>query len=39
MSLIPGIALLIGALIFWKWYDLSPEKSDLIKARIKELKF
>ena len=39
MSLIPGIALLIGALIFWKWYDLSTEKTYQIKAKIKELKF
>ena len=39
MSLIPGIALLIGALIFWKWYDLSTEKTYQIKDKIKKLKF
>jgi len=39
MSLIPGIALLIGAIIFWKWYDLSPEKTEQIKAKIIQLKF
>ncbi len=39
MSLIPGIALLIGALIFWKWYDLSTDRLDEIQAKIKELKF
>ena len=39
MSLIPGIALLLGALIFWKWYDLTSERLDVIQAKIKELKF
>ena len=39
MSLIPGIALLLGAIIFWKWYDLTTEKLDAIQAKIKELKF
>jgi GPH family glycoside/pentoside/hexuronide:cation symporter len=39
MSLIPGIALLIGAIIFWKWYDLTPEKMDQVKDKIIQLKF
>ncbi|MFX1337246.1 MAG: MFS transporter [Promethearchaeota archaeon] len=39
MSLIPGIALLLGAVIFWKWYNLTTERMDEIKAKIKELKF
>ncbi len=39
MSLIPGIALLIGAFIFWKWFDLTAERLDEIQAKIKELKF
>ena len=39
MSLIPGIALLIGAIVFWKWYDLTPEKTEQIKAKIIQLKF
>lgn len=39
MALIPGISLLIGAAIFWKWYDLTPERMDQIKAKIIELKF
>ena len=39
MALIPGIALLLGAVIFWKWYDLSPEKLEEIREKMIELKF
>jgi Na+/melibiose symporter-like transporter len=39
ISLIPGIALLIGAFIFWRGYDLTTERLDVIQAKIKELKF
>jgi len=38
MALIPAIALLLGAVIFWKWYDLTPEKLDEIRAKMNELK-
>jgi GPH family glycoside/pentoside/hexuronide:cation symporter len=39
MALIPAIALLIGALVFWKYYDLTPDKTTDIQAKIKDLKF
>ncbi|TFG13903.1 MAG: MFS transporter [Promethearchaeota archaeon] len=37
IGVIPVISLLIGAFIFWKWYDLTPEKTVQIQAKIKEL--
>ena len=37
MSIIPAIALLIGAFVFYKWYDITPEKSVEIRKKIKEL--
>jgi len=37
MSIIPAIALFIGAIIFWKWYDLEPKKMEKIRLKIKEL--
>ena len=36
-GLIPAIFLIIGALIFWKSYKLTPDKLTEIKVRIKEL--
>jgi GPH family glycoside/pentoside/hexuronide:cation symporter len=38
MSLIPGLALLIGAFLFWKYYDLTPERNIKIRNRIRQLK-
>jgi Na+/melibiose symporter-like transporter len=38
MAVIPAIALLIGALVFWKWYDITPEKTKEIQSKIEELK-
>ncbi len=36
-ALIPAIFFAIGIIIFWKWYGLTPEKSQELKAKIKEL--
>jgi GPH family glycoside/pentoside/hexuronide:cation symporter len=37
-ALIPAIAMLIGTLIFWKFYKLTPDKVDAHQAKVKELK-
>jgi Na+/melibiose symporter-like transporter len=37
-ALIPGIAMLIGTLLFWKFYKLSPEKTRAHQERIRDLK-
>lgn len=37
MALIPMLFLFLGGIIFWKWYDLKPDKVESIKARLKEL--
>jgi len=37
VAVIPMILMLIGVLLFWKLYDLTPEKKVEIKARLKEL--
>lgn len=36
-GIIPAIFMAIGTLVFWKFYDITPEKSAEIKARLKEL--
>ena len=36
-ALIPAIIVLITIFIFWKWYDLTPEKVALNKEKLKEL--
>jgi GPH family glycoside/pentoside/hexuronide:cation symporter len=38
LALIPMICILLGALVFWKWYDLRPERVDENQLRIKQLK-
>ncbi len=38
MALIPAIIMVIGTVIFWKYYDITPEKSAIIQAQLKELK-
>ena len=35
-GLIPAILFLIGILVFYKFYDLTPERTEEIKAKIKE---
>ncbi len=37
-GLIPAILFLIGILIFYKFYDLTPEKTKEVKLKIKDLK-
>lgn len=37
VTIIPIILLLIGVVIFWKYYDLTPEKKEKIKKQLKEL--
>jgi GPH family glycoside/pentoside/hexuronide:cation symporter len=37
IGVIPVISLLIGGIIFWKFYDLTPERSREIHAKIQEL--
>jgi Na+/melibiose symporter-like transporter len=37
LAVIPVISLLIGSIIFWKFYDITPERSKEISAKIKEL--
>lgn len=34
---IPAIFMLAGLIIFWKFYDITPEKSQQIKEKMKEL--
>jgi GPH family glycoside/pentoside/hexuronide:cation symporter len=38
MVLIPALFLIAAALIFWKFYDLTPEKSEELKRKVEELK-
>ncbi|MHA1659500.1 MAG: MFS transporter [Promethearchaeota archaeon] len=38
LALLPAIAMLIGVLVFWKFYDLTPDKITIIKKELKELK-
>ena len=37
MALIPAIIMVIGTFIFWKYYDITPEKSAITHAKLKEL--
>jgi GPH family glycoside/pentoside/hexuronide:cation symporter len=37
LGLVPAIFILVGSLIFWKWYKLSPEKIAENQLKIKEL--
>jgi Na+/melibiose symporter-like transporter len=37
MALIPSILMVIGALVFWKFYDLTPEKSKTIRQQLNEI--
>jgi Na+/melibiose symporter-like transporter len=36
-GLIPMIFILLATIIFWKWYDLTPEKVEINQLRIEEL--
>jgi Na+/melibiose symporter-like transporter len=37
MGVIPVIIMIIGLLVFWKLYDLTPEKKQLIRKKLQEL--
>ncbi len=37
LAVVPMICILIGTLVFWKWYDLTPEKVTENQRIIKEL--
>jgi GPH family glycoside/pentoside/hexuronide:cation symporter len=37
-GLVPAVAILIGALVFWKMYDLKPDKISENQLKIKQLK-
>jgi GPH family glycoside/pentoside/hexuronide:cation symporter len=36
-GLIPMILMLLGMIIFWKWYDLTPEKVKANQIKVKDL--
>lgn len=36
-AIVPAILILITILIFWKYYDLTPDKVATNKAKLKEL--
>ncbi len=36
-ALIPAVLFIIGIIIFWKYYGLTPEKTKELKEKIKEL--
>lgn len=36
-GLIPMILMLLGMIVFWKWYDLIPEKVKANQKKVKEL--
>jgi Na+/melibiose symporter-like transporter len=38
LALIPMICILLGALVFWRLFDLRPEKIAEIQLAIKEMK-
>ncbi len=37
-ALIPGIAMLIGTILFWRYYKLTPDRVDAHQEKIKSLK-
>ncbi|MFX1357908.1 MAG: MFS transporter [Promethearchaeota archaeon] len=37
LGLIPAIFIFVGAIVFWKYYKLTPEKLDGIQLRLKEI--
>ena len=37
MTWIPAIIVLVAGLVFWKVYDLTPDKTSEIKSKLKEL--
>ena len=37
LGIIPAIILLIGTLLFWKFYDLTPSKIEDIQNKLKQM--
>ena len=37
MGLIPAVIMIIGILVFWKLYDITPEKKEITRKKLKEL--
>ncbi|MFX0070408.1 MAG: MFS transporter [Candidatus Hermodarchaeota archaeon] len=37
MGLIPVIIMVIGIIVFWKLYDITPEKKEIIRKKLEEL--
>ena len=37
LALIPMIIMIIGIILFWKFYDITPERKEQIQAKLKEL--
>lgn len=38
LAVVPMVCILLGAFVFWKWYDLKPEKVSENQLRINQLK-
>ncbi|MFX1338984.1 MAG: MFS transporter [Promethearchaeota archaeon] len=38
LAIIPGIAIILGALVFWKMYDLNPRRVSENQLKIQQLK-
>ncbi|MFX0184921.1 MAG: MFS transporter, partial [Candidatus Hodarchaeota archaeon] len=36
-GLVPAIFMIIAALVFWKYWDLTPDKTETIKSELKKL--
>jgi len=36
-GIIPAITMAVGFLIFWKFFDITPEKSKMIKEKLLQL--
>ena len=37
LGIIPAIVLLIGVLLFWKFYDLTPSKIEHVQSKLKQM--
>ena len=37
-GVIPAVIMTIGLIIFWKLYDITPDRSKEIREKLKELK-
>jgi Na+/melibiose symporter-like transporter len=37
MGLIPAMIMLLGLLVFWKFYDITPSKAEQLKDKIRDL--